>query len=323
MNPLFFASDGTYWFAPPGTEFAKEVIWTFNFILWVSIVFFVLIVGLCGYFVVKYRRRDGVDPEPSPHHSTLLEISWSIVPVILCMMMFWSGFKTYMKMTTPPANTYDIQVEAQKWSFGYTYPNGTFSKELHVPKGENIRLILNSKDVLHSFFIPDFGVKMDVVPGRFNTMWFNAPEVNEHIVFCAEYCGSDHSDMISKVVVQDRADFEAWLEEEGNYVDRMSPVEAGAYTYDIYGCSQCHSIDGSKGTGPSFKGVWTWGQSRALEGGDSVTVDENYIRESVLKPKAMIASGYEGVMPSFNGQLNDKKILALIAFLKDVNGVPQ
>lgn len=317
MNALFLES-GSFWFTPPGTEFAEEVHFLFHFITWVSAFFFFGIVIAGTWFVIKYRRRDGVDAQPSSSHNTTLEIVWSVFPTILLVAMFYLGFETYMDMRTPPPGTYDIQVTGQKWSWTFQYPDGTITNELHAPKGRDVRLVMQSTDVIHSFFIPDFAVKQDVVPGRYTYLWFNSTAVGEHIVFCAEYCGTAHSTMRSICVIDEQADFDAWLEEAANFVDRMDPVEAGRRVYEIYGCAQCHTVDGTPATAPSFKGSWTWGSERPIESG-TVVVDENYVRESILDPKAKVARGFEPVMPTFQGQVNDKKIGAFIAYLKSLN----
>ncbi len=177
-------------------------------------------------------------------------------------------------------------------------------------------LVMRSEDVIHGFYVPDFRVQMDVVPGRYTTIWFRAKEPGEHDLLCAQYCGTNHSDMFTKVVVHPPGEFEKWLAEAGNLFKNLPPAEAGKQLYSRRGCSQCHSIDGTAGTGPSFKGIF--GHTTYLEGGGSVTVDENYVRESILEPEAKIVQGYKPVMPTYKGILSDEEITDLIEFIKSL-----
>jgi cytochrome c oxidase subunit 2 len=183
-----------------------------------------------------------------------------------------------------------------------------------VPLDQPVQLIMSSQDVMHAFFVPEFRVKRDVIPGRYTKLWFTAVETGTFDVFCAEYCGTKHSQMLSKVHVHEPAKFRAWLEEASDFLARMPPAEAGALLYTMRGCKQCHSIDGSVGTGPSFAGLW--GSSHALAGGGTVTVDENHIRQSILQPQALVTAGFEPVMPSYQGRLKDPEIGAIIEYVK-------
>jgi cytochrome c oxidase subunit II len=175
---------------------------------------------------------------------------------------------------------------------------------------------MRSEDVIHGFYVPDFRVQMDVVPGRYTTIWFRAKEPGEHDLFCAQYCGTNHSDMFTKVIVHPPGEFEKWLADAGNMFKNLSPAEAGKQLYLRRGCTQCHSIDGVAGTGPSFKGIF--GHTTYLEGGASVMVDENYVRESILEPEAKVVQGYKPVMPTYKGILSDQEITDLIAFIKSL-----
>jgi cytochrome c oxidase subunit 2 len=257
----------------------------FNFILWLSVFFFVLIVAGMVYFIIRYRRRAGhTEAEPSPTHHTALELTWTGIPLVLVVVIFFLGFQGYLDMTTPPSNAYEIQVTGQKWNWAFTYPNGYIDSNLHVPVDRPVQLVMTSADVIHSLYVPAFRIKMDVVPGRYSKTWFEATSPGEYDLFCAEYCGTSHSDMISQVVVHPAGEFETWLEKASNFLETMSPVDAGRKLYQVRGCQQCHSADGSSKTGPTFLNLF--GREEVMVGGEVIISDENYIRESILEPNA-------------------------------------
>jgi cytochrome c oxidase subunit II len=303
-----------FWLPLNGASDAGRVDSVFMLIMWVCVFFFALIVALMTYFVIKYRRAPGAMAEEAPHHNNLLEAVWSGIPFILVIVIFSLGFRSFLAMATPPQNSYEIQVTAQKWQWLFTYPNGWVDKELHVPQDQPVKLVMTSQDVIHSFFVPDFRVKKDVVPGRYTKVWFNATVPGEHWLFCTEYCGTGHSDMITRVVVHPPGEFEKWLETAANVYKTMPPAQAGAEMYKKYGCVQCHSTDGKAGTGPSFKGLF--GHNVQLADGSTLAVDETYIRESILDPQAQLVAGYQGVMPTFKGKVSDEQIGWIIEYLK-------
>ena len=305
---------GTFWLPGQASEMAGHVDASFHLVYWVSVFFFALITFLLVFFVVRFRQRPGYEQQPAAEHNTPLEVFWSVIPTLIVIGLFWSGYRTYMGMTVAPQNTYDILVTGQKWNWQFTYPNGYVDAELHVPVGTAIRLTMSSQDVIHSFFAPDFRVKRDVIPGRYTSVWFTPLRTGEYDIFCAEYCGTNHSKMLSKLVVHERAAFEAWLAEASNFLARMPPAEAGAMLYNVRGCKQCHSLDGAAGTGPTFKGLY--GTRAALAGGQSVEVEENYLRSSILEPQAQVVAGFEPVMPTYRGRLKDEEITAIIEYLK-------
>jgi len=313
---LLGAPGGSLFFPQRATEEAALVDSVFYFILIVSVVFYILILVLMVVFLLKYRRREGHGPQPSPSHSTSLEMLWTIIPTILVAVMFIWGFWGYMEMRSAPDDSYEIQVVAKKWAWSFIYPNGHIEPDLHAPADRPIRLVMTSDDVIHSLYIPAFRLKMDIVPGRYNKTWFQAVEPGEHQLYCAEYCGTQHSTMLAKVVVHPSGEFEKWLEEAANFLKRMTPVEGGALLYQRRGCAQCHTIDGGAKVGPSFKGVF--GTQQPLASGGTITVDENYIRESILEPMAKIRAGYQPVMPTYKGQLKDEEISAIIAYIKSL-----
>jgi len=313
---LLGAPGGSLFFPQRATEEAALVDSIFYFILIVSVVFYLLILVLMVVFLLKYRRREGQGPQPSPSHSTSLEMLWTIIPTILVAVMFICGFWGYMEMRQAPDDSYEIQVVAKKWAWSFIYPNGHIEPDLHAPADRPIRLVMTSDDVIHSLYIPAFRLKMDIVPGRYNKTWFQAVAPGEHQLYCAEYCGTQHSTMLAKVVVHPPGEFEKWLEEAANFLKRMTPVEGGALLYQRRGCAQCHTIDGGAKVGPSFKGVF--GTQQPLASGQTITVDENYIRESILEPMAKIRAGYQPVMPTYKGQLKDEEISAIIAYIKSL-----
>jgi cytochrome c oxidase subunit II len=306
----------TPWLPPQGTEVASDVDRLFNFVLGVSVAFFLLVMSLLVLFVLRYRRRGraATSSEPSPSHNTALEVTWTAIPVLLVLVIFAWGFKLYLDINTVPEDAYEIQVTGQKWKWLFTYPNGHVDENLHVPVDTPVRLVMTSEDVIHGFFIPAFRIKHDVVPGRYARLWFKAREPGEYQVFCTQYCGAGHSEMLAKVVVHPPGGFDRWLATEANILNTLPPAEAGERLYKMRGCAQCHSVDGKAGTGPTFLGLF--GEPVPLTTAASVPADENYIRESILDPQAKVVAGFQPVMPTFKGRLKDAEITDLIAYLK-------
>lgn len=304
----------THWLPRQGSPLAAEIDRSFGLVFGVSLFFLVLVTGLMLWFVLRYRGRPERPPRPSAAHSTALELLWSVIPTLIVVGLFWSGYRTFLATVTPPGEAYEIQVTGQKWNWQFTYPNGYVDGELHVPQGQPVRLVLTSLDVIHSFFLPEFRVKRDVIPGRYSQLWFEPAVVGRFDVFCAEYCGKDHSRMLTVLHVQPRAEFEAWLAQASNLLARLPPAEAGQLLYASRGCKQCHSVDGSAGTGPTLRGLW--GTRAELTSGASVEVDENYLRQSIVDPQSQVVRGFEPVMPTYRGRLKDDEIGAIIAYLK-------
>lgn len=316
MNYVPFAATKSL-FPEPTSTGAEQVDQLFYFILIVSCVFFAIIVGVMAWFLIKYRERPGHEVQPSPSHNNALETTWSVIPGLFVGGIFLWGFISYMDMRQPPDDSYEVEVIAKKWSWAFVYPNGHVDNDLHVPVDRPVKLIMKSDDVIHSLYIPAFRLKMDLVPGRYSTTWFEADTVGDYILFCAEYCGTQHSKMLARVVVHPSGEFSTWLADAANFLERMTPVEAGELIYNRRGCVQCHSIDGSAKAGPTFLG--TFGTQQGLVDGTSVLIDENYIRESILEPQAKVRAGYKPVMPTYQGQLSDEEISALIAYMKSLS----
>jgi cytochrome c oxidase subunit II len=304
------------WFPEGASQGAEQVDRLFFFVLTISVFFFFVILSAMTLFTFRYRRRDPSEVSHGSHHNTWLEITWSVIPGIIVAVIFVWGFLAYLNMRTPPDGAYEIQVIARKWSWSFVYPNGHVDSDLHVPIDRPVRLVMSSDDVIHSLFVPAFRIKMDLVPGRYTETWFEANRVGEYTLYCAEYCGTQHSTMLARVVVHPSGEFEPWLEKAANLLETLTPVEAGEVLYLRRGCAQCHSVDGSAKSGPTFLGAY--GTTQLMTSGASVVIDENYLRESILEPQAKIRAGYKPVMPTYQGQLRDEEIAALIAYIKSL-----
>lgn len=305
------------WMPKDASTIAAETDHTFWVTYWISVVFFVLVIGPMVYFAFRYkRRREGERTSPIDHNMKL-EVFWTFIPTVLLMWLFALGVKGYANAQIAPDGAYEIKVTAQMFSWSFQYPDGTVSGELAVPKGRPVKLIMSSQDVIHSFFVPEFRVKQDVVPGLYTTVWFEATHTLETALQCTEYCGEKHSGMLTKVMVMEPEKFDQWVE-NGGTVTKLPPVEWGAKLFASRGCANCHSVDGTKIQGPTFKGLWAKG-TETLSDGSSQKIDENYIRQSILEPSTQIVQGYPNVMSSYAGQLRDSDIDAIIAWLKTVN----
>ncbi|MFC1757776.1 cytochrome c oxidase subunit II [Planctomycetota bacterium] len=307
--------DATVWMPPQVTTNAASTDIPFYFIYWIGVFFFVLIVGILLFLAVRYGRRyAGEKAGKASSHNTTIELVWTFIPLILVFDMFYLGFQGYSDVSTPPADAMEIYVSGRKWSWSFTYPNGHTDNELHVPVDKPVRLIMDSADVIHSFFIPAFRVKKDVVPGRYTHAWFECTTPGEYIALCAEYCGTDHSNMWARVIVHEEDGYEKWLAEASDPFQSRTVVEVGELMYRKYVCHTCHTNDGTRKTGPSFKGLF--GRDTALTDGQSVVADENYIKESVVNPQAAVVVGFPPVMPTYKGLIKDKELNALIEYIK-------
>lgn len=307
-----------YFLPPAKTAVAEQYDVLFWFVHISSLVVTIGVVVAIIYFIIKYRRKSENDVTPVITHNNKLEVTWSVIPLILCLVLFGWGFQTYVDMTTPPSDAYEVNVTAQKWLWRFQYKSGASTTgELHVPAGRPVKLVMKSQDVIHSFYVPDFRIKQDVVPGRYTSAWFNAREPGESIVFCTEYCGTDHSNMMAKVIVHEPDEFEQWIADNSGAATKptdLAPADWGEQLVQQNACAGCHSVDGSQLTGPTWQGKF--GSQEQLSDGSSVTVDENYIRESILEPGANIVQGYQNVMPAYQGQLNDEQINAIVEYIK-------
>lgn len=299
-----------------GSEFAKEVDSLYMFIFWLSVVLFVGITIATLYFAWAFRYKPGRRTEHIAHNATL-ELAWTIIPLFIVIGIFFWGVNGYTKYAVAPGDAFQVQVVGKKWLWQFEYPDGSrYVNEIHLPVGKPVQFIMTSEDVLHDFFIPAMRVKHDVVPGRYTSVWFTPTVEGRHHVACAEYCGKGHSDMAAKIVVESPAAYETWLKEGPAELKTMPPVEVGKLQYAAKGCNTCHSVDGTRGQGPSWKGIW--GQKHKMRDGSEILVDENYVRESILNPQAHLVEGYEGIMPAFQGLLRERELTGLIAYIKSL-----
>ncbi len=287
----------------------------YAFLVIVTIVFSVLIFTAVLFFAVRYRRRKQGELAKTVHSSLKLEIVWSVVPLILALIMFGWGADLYFEMWRPPTEALDVFVVGKQWMWNllHTEEGQKELNTLHVPLGQKIRLTMISEDVIHSFYIPAARVKADVLPGRYTRLWFEPTKAGEYHLFCAEYCGTKHSAMIGKVIVMPPVEYERWLSGGAG----SEPLDvAGERLFGQLGCQSCHGAEGNQ-RGPSLAGVF--GSKVQLQDGRVIVSDENYIRESILNPKAKIVAGYEPLMPTYEGQVSEEQLIQLISYLKTLD----
>ena len=346
---------------PAASEAAAWSDGLFMMITWFSIFFFVLLMGLMVYFTIKYRRRPGVPAQPSPHHNTLLEIFWTVVPSSSMLVMFVLGFWGYSYKIVSPDNAMELRIQGMKWSWVATYPNGATSPEtqalskvvdtennivtqgkqypiFYIPEDTDVKLSMMATDVIHSFWIPEFRTKMDVVPNRFTGYGFRTPKLTANDtyahqetgevmsgrdmwIFCAEYCGDDHSRMAATLRVVSREVYDQKMIDWGV---QLSPIDAGEKIWKQV-CASCHQIDGTKLVGPTWNSVanadgqFGYGYAAELTDGTTVMRDANYYRESILDPNAKIVKGFAPAMVSYQGILSDEDIDNVIAFIQSIS----
>ena len=314
-----FSVDGsTLWLPPQESTTAPAIDSLFYFILYASVVLTVIVAAAMVYFVWKYRRKSRADRAVDVHESKLLEGAWIVIPTLLVLVVFFWGFTAYVNTSIPPADAYEIEVQGQKWFWTFEYPNGVqTTDEIVVPVNTPIKLQMTSQDVLHSFYVPEFRIKHDVIPNRYSYVWFEAPREGTYQVLCTEYCGTAHSNMGALVKVVSQGEFNEWIPTGGESgPGERSLVQYGAELYEKRKCNTCHSIDGSDGTGPTWADLW--GKNRAFTDGTSAVADSAYIVQSILYPGEKIVSGYQNQMPAY--QLSDVELMGLIAYIKDLSG---
>ena len=294
----------------PASRWATQWQHLFYFEVGVFIFFSVLIFGAILYFAAKYRRRSDNEIPPPTREYLPLEITWTAIPVCICVVMFLWGTELFVHNAVPPAAATEIFVLGKQWMWKIQYPNGRRDiNELHVPVGVPIKLTLASQDVIHDFAVPAFRIKKDVVPGHYTTEWFTATKPGRYHLFCDQYCGTSHSAMVGWVIVMEPAEYAQWL--SGGAAGK-SMAEAGGELYLQYGCNTCHGT----GRGPSFAGLY--GSKVKLTNGETVVADDDYIRKCILNPSSQRVAGYEPIMPTFQGQLGEEQILQLTAYIKSL-----
>ena len=298
-------------FPDQASTFARNVDFLYFFLVAVTVFFSVAIFSLVFFFAVKYRRRSESDIPEAIEGSIKLEVAWSVIPLLLTMVMFSWGAAVFYNVRTPPIAATKMDVVAKQWMWKIQHPEGRREiNELHIPVGRAVKLNMISEDVIHSFFIPAFRVKQDVLPGRYTWMWFEANRVGEYHLFCAQYCGTKHSGMIGRVVVMEPAQFEQWL---SGAPSGETMEAAGERLFTQMNCNTCH-VQQPGARGPALEGLL--GKKVKLETGETITADEAYIRQSILTPAAKVVAGYRPVMPTFQGQISEEGVLQLIAYIK-------
>lgn len=297
-------------FPEQGSTVAHRVDHVYYFIIGTTVAISTAVAALVIYFAVKYRRRGDEVPRQIVG-STLLEAIWSVIPLAIALVMFYWSASVYFDMTTPPADAEEVYVMGRQWMWKLQHPDGQREiNELHVAVGRPVKLILSSEDVIHSFFIPDFRVKQDAVPGRYTWLWFQAAKPGLYRIYCAEYCGTGHStDMIGWVVAQEESEYQRWLSERAD----LSVAQRGRQRFLQYQCVTCHSGT-SAAKGPNLEAVYK--TSVRLADGRTTTADDDYLRESILNPRAKVVAGFEPIMPAFQGVMPEQDLLELIAFIK-------
>jgi len=300
----------------PQTASTVATEWNWLFWMLVAVCFLVAsgIAIVLVYWAFRYHRKSENELPPQIEGNIKIEATWSIIPFVIFLGMFGWGAHLYVRIEKPPVNAREIYVVAKQWMWKLQYQTGQREiNTLHVPIGEPIRLVMTSQDVIHSFFIPAFRVKQDVLPDRYTTLWFEATKPGKYHLFCAEYCGTKHSGMIGWVYAMEPQDFQRWLEEGGS---EGSLASTGEKLFHQFGCANCHHFDAS-GRCPLLTGLY--GTEVHLIGGKTVVADETYIREKILHPRGQPIEGYlESVMPTFAGQVSEEQLLALVSFIKAI-----
>ncbi|HMJ06152.1 MAG TPA: cytochrome c oxidase subunit II [Chthoniobacterales bacterium] len=290
-------------------------------------IFFALLI-LCGlvaflvtavalFFCIRYRRGSKADRTPSGKSPTKIEITWTLIPMLIFLGLFFWAADVFFAMSRPPAGATEIYVVGKQWMWKIQHPDGRREiNELHLPIGQPVKLIMTSQDVIHDFFIPDFRTKQDVVPGRYTTEWFTPTRPGKYHLFCSQYCGTDHSRMIGWVYVMEPAEHAKWLASQPA-PDSLFALGERAFRYR--GCSGCHAPNAAL-RAPLLEGIY--GRQVPLADSTLVRADEQYLRDSVLLPNKQIAAGYEAIMPTFQGQISDEELNEIIAYLKSLGDRP-
>jgi cytochrome c oxidase subunit 2 len=305
-------------FPEQASTMAGRVDALYFFLVGLSAFFSILIAGLIVYFAVKFRRRTPQSVGAQIHGGMLLEITWSVIPLIITMGIFVWGASVFFAMSRPPDETLNVYVVGKQWMWKFQHLDGQREiNELHVPVGRPVKMIMTSEDVIHDFFVPAFRVKADVIPGRYTSVWFQPTKPGRYHLFCAEYCGTRHSGMIGSVVVMDPSEYQTWL---SGGTPEGSLASAGAKLFADLACNTCHRPD-AQGRGPVLEGLF--GNTVTLQSAETVTVDEAYIRESILTPSAKIAAGFQPIMPTFQGLVTEEQLLELIEYVKSLKALPQ
>ncbi|HVP69098.1 MAG TPA: cytochrome c oxidase subunit II [Anaeromyxobacteraceae bacterium] len=331
MNELNELMRNLLWLPKQASDYARSVDHLHFFVFGSAMIGAWTVVATTLVFIVRYRRRHALQStehvEPKPVH----EAVFIGVPLALFLAFFAIGYPQYVELQTPPKGASDVYVMAKKWMWKFAYPGGPNSTDvLRVPVGRPVRLLLTSRDVIHSFFVPALRLKQDALPGRYTQTWFQASEPGRYPIFCAEYCGLGHSAMLGELVVMPAAEFDAWLDEQrrsnqvaaqdgqpvaAEEVDiRGNLVEQGRRIAAMQGCFKCHTVDGTQHIGPTWLDLYN--RKVKLEDGRTIVADEAYITRSMMEPNAEVVAGYKPVMPTFQGKLSAPEAAAIVEFIK-------
>lgn len=345
IPPAFPASSGSgnifsaaYWFGTSGGSLqATDTENLFMYILWVNIVSFVVLMVVMGWLVYKFRRgNEAKNYQVSPAHNTPMELTWSIVPLLVMVPIFWYGFTGYIEKVAAPSDAEVINIRGQKWNWTATYRNGAETQEalvvtpnsdvvspiIYVPANRPVKLVMTSTDVIHAFYIPDFRTKMDVIPNRYTSMWFEAPlesdpNKNEHVVFCAEYCGDNHSEMTARIRVVSSEEYEAIIHKYATSLPPGEGLTIGKWVANRRGCFGCHSADGKAGTGPTWKNHY--GAEHEYADGTKHVADDEWLRDNILNAQKHIVKGFPTSMPNFVGQIKPIEMEALLIYIRSLS----
>jgi cytochrome c oxidase subunit 2 len=308
------STTGIPFFPPNASSVATEMDLLYLFMTGVSAFFVVLVAAIVVYCTFKYRRRYSNQVGADIHGSLVLELTWTIIPLVLAMVMFGWGASLFYRLSRPPSDAMEIYVVGKQWMWKVQHPEGVREiNELHVPIGRPVRITLGSEDVIHDYAIPAFRVKMDAVPGKLTTLWFTATAPGTYHIYCDQYCGTQHAGMIGQVTAMEPQAYAAWL--TGGTGAGVPTAQAGEQLFKDLVCVTCHLADGS-GRGPSLVGVA--GSTVKLADGRTVVADDNYLRESIVNSQAKIVAGYLPLMPVMQGMINEEQLMQLISYIKSL-----
>ena len=309
---------GTPLFPESASTMASRVDALYFFLVGLAVFFSLLIAGLIVFYAIRFKRQTPTSVGAAIHGGLMLEVTWSVIPFLITMVIFVWGASVFFAMAHPPNETIDIYAVGKQWMWKFQHLDGQREiNELHVPVGRPVRIIMTSEDVIHDLFVPAFRIKADVLPGRYTSIWFEPTKPGRYHLFCAEYCGTKHSGMTGQVVVMDATEYQTWLSGGG---PEGSLAESGAKLFASLACNTCHRPD-AQGRGPVLEGLF--GKTVTLQNGGTATVDEAYVRESILTPSAKVAAGFQPIMPTFQGIVTEEQLLELIEYVKSLQTVPQ
>jgi cytochrome c oxidase subunit 2 len=304
---------GTPLFPEAASTMASRVDALYFFLIGLTIFFSLLIAGLIVFYAIRFRRRHPDSVGARIHGGLVLEITWTVIPFLITMGIFVWGATVFFAMSRPPDETLNIYVVGKQWMWKFQHLDGQREiNQLHVPVGRPVKLIMTSEDVIHDLFVPAFRVKADVIPGRYTHLWFEPTKAGTYRLFCAEYCGTRHSGMTGEVVVMEPNDYQRWL---SGGAQEGSLASAGQKLFADLACNTCHRPD-AQGRGPVLDNLF--GKMVSLQSGETAVVDESYVRESILTPAAKVVAGFQPIMPTFQGLVNEEQLLELIEYVKSL-----